>query len=189
MPKAEEFYNLSSQWIEKALKQNPCNLYALAEKGWLLADRGDNSGAFSHFEHYSRQYPYNVALHFGLIRMKESQRSIEPDSFEWDNVGEKFPGFRQVFYLEQARYGLYSPNGYTIANLSKLQKELTSPQWIAESEKKAYKWFVSEVKSKLFHNVELKDEYSTTTIEQLRTNNEEYVVELDKLAEVYVARK
>ncbi len=187
--KAKEFFDFSSQWIEKGLKQNPCNLYALAEKGWLLADRGDILSALSHFEQGSRQYPHNVALHLGLIRMKARQRTIKPDSSEWDKIGEKFPGLRQVFCLEQARYSLYSPNGYTSANLSKLQKELTLPQWIAKSEKEAYEWFAREVKSKLFHSVGLRDEYPTATIEQLRINNEEYGVELDELAEVYAARK
>lgn len=187
--KAEGFFGISSKWIDKALKQNPCNLYAIAERGWLLADRGDILAAFSHFERASHQYPHNASFHLGLTRMKVRQEAIKPDSSEWDKIGKKFPEFRQVFYLEQARYSLYSSNGYTSTNLSKLQKELILPQWVARSEKEAYEWFVKEVKSKLFHNVELKDRYTTTTTEQLRANNEEYGIELDGLAEAYVNRK
>jgi len=159
---------------EKALSQNPNNIFALLEKGFGLLDQEPRAAATFFDDQVANRKRSNVlGFRIGNLRAKmQGGEAVTP--MQWKELVNEFRSRKTIITLERARQELHHRNGTTLSMLESLRKQLrtdskTLPKSLWENEN----WMRSVVEQRLFAKIDLVHSLTEDSLPQLHDNYEQ----------------
>jgi hypothetical protein len=181
-----EYRQQSAAAVEKVLTEDPNNIAALLEKGFLLLDQ-DPADVGGFFAAQLRRSPHVLGLRIGELRARvETDETVEPE--RWGYLIDEFSNRKTVIQLENARQELRHANGTTLEVLEALRRQIhTELAELPPPLQKNEEWVRTTVQKRLFDGIHLDNALTDEAVPRVQENYKKHDLALQGIIEQCVA--